>query len=272
MSLRREAVESLSPHAANYFVVLLGGLSRADSGLIVMQTSETDEEGGVDYLLKPIIKIEDFPPADPADGVAFSDQTLNILDSQRNLIATTIEDVIGEVHEPMRETTDITPSVNESCVLMEQTQFFRKQEILMANLVCVDMSRILAEGGEGFDNDDIATAYYSAATELKRASDEFLADSDPLREFVIPTMLPGMRLLQIKLSYLEPTFSVITTTATMGADDAEPTKETATSVLGNIFTYLDISHVNQSETLSDISSLNDDSGEDLGDLTMSDDE
>ena len=53
-------------HAANYFVVLLGGLSRADSGLIVMQTSETDEEGGIDYLLKPIIKIEDFclPTAD----------------------------------------------------------------------------------------------------------------------------------------------------------------------------------------------------------------
>ncbi len=265
MSLRREATESLSPHAANYFVVLLGGLSRADSGLIVMQTSETDEEGGVDYLLKPIIKIEDFPPADPADGVAFSDQTLNILDSQRNLIATTIEEVINEVHEPTSETTHITPSVNESCVLMEQTQFFRKQEILMANLVCVDMSRILAEGGEGFDNDDIATAYYSAAAELKRASDEFLADSDPLREFVIPTLLPGMLLMQVKLSYLEPTFRVITTTATMGPDDAEPTKHTETAVLGNIFTYLAIPNVDDTSLLSSIGSLNNDSDNDSTD-------
>ena len=272
MSLRREAAESLSPHAANYFVVLLGGLSRADSGLIVMQTSETDEEGGVDYLLKPIIKIEDFPPTDPADGVAFSDQTLNILDSQRNLIATTIEEVINEVHEPMNETTHITPSVNESCVLMEQTQFFRKQEILMANLVCVDMSRILAEGGEGFDNDDIATAYYSAAAELKRASDEFLADSDPLREFVIPTLLPGMLLMQVKLSYLEPTFRVITTTATMGPDDAEPTKHTETAVLGNIFTYLAIPNVDDTSLLSSIGSLDNDSDNDSTDWSENSDD
>ena len=272
MSLRREAAESLSPHAANYFVVLLGGLSRADSGLIVMQTSEADEEGGIDYLLKPIIKIEDFPPADPADGVAFSDQTLNILDSQRNLIATTIEEVINEVHEPMNETTHITPSVNESCVLMEQTQFFRKQEILMANLVCVDMSRILAEGGEGFDNDDIATAYYSAAAELKRASDEFLADSDPLREFVIPTLLPGMLLMQVKLSYLEPTFRVITTTATMGPDDAEPTKHTETAVLGNIFTYLAIPNVDDTSLLSSIGSLDNDSDNDSTDWSENSDD
>ena len=272
MSLRREAAESLSPHAANYFVVLLGGLSRADSGLIVMQTSETDEEGGVDYLLKPIIKIEDFPPTDPADGVAFSDQTLNILDSQRNLIATTIEEVINEVHEPTSETTHITPSVNESCVLMEQTQFFRKQEILMANLVCVDMSRILAEGGEGFDNDDIATAYYSAAAELKRASDEFLADSDPLREFVIPTLLPGMLLMQVKLSYLEPTFRVITTTATMGPDDAEPTKHTETAVLGNIFTYLAIPNVDDTSLLSSIGSLDNDSDNDSTDWSENSDD
>ena len=272
MSLRREAAESLSPHAANYFVVLLGGLSRADSGLIVMQTSEADEEGGIDYLLKPIIKIEDFQPADPADGVAFSDQTLNILDSQRNLIATTIEEVINEVHEPMNETTHITPSVNESCVLMEQTQFFRKQEILMANLVCVDMSRILAEGGEGFDNDDIATAYYSAAAELKRASDEFLADSDPLREFVIPTLLPGMLLMQVKLSYLEPTFRVITTTATMGPDDAEPTKHTETAVLGNIFTYLAIPNVDDTSLLSSIGSLDNDSDNDSTDWSENSDD
>lgn len=272
MSLRREAAESLSPHAANYFVVLLGGLSRADSGLIVMQTSEADEEGGIDYLLKPIIKIEDFPPADPADGVAFSDQTLNILDSQRNLIATTIEEVINEVHEPTSETTHITPSVNESCVLMEQTQFFRKQEILMANLVCVDMSRILAEGGEGFDNDDIATAYYSAAAELKRASDEFLADSDPLREFVIPTLLPGMLLMQVKLSYLEPTFRVITTTATMGPDDAEPTKHTETAVLGNIFTYLAIPNVDDTSLLSSIGSLDNDSDNDSTDWSENSDD
>jgi len=134
------------------------------------------------------------------------------------------------------------------------------------------MSRIMAEGGEGFDNDDIATAYYYAATELKRASDEFLADPDPLRDFVIPTLLPGMLLMQVKLSYLEPTFRVITTTATMEPDDAEPTKHTETAVLNNIFTYLAIPNVDDTSLLSDIGSLNNDSGENLGDLNMSDDE
>jgi hypothetical protein len=142
---------------------------------------------------------------------------------------------------------------------MEQTQFFRKEETLMANLVCVDMSRILAEGGEGFDNDDIATAYYSAATELKRTSDEFLADPDPLREFAIPTLLPGMLLMQIKLSYTESSFRVITTTATMEPDDTEPIKHTETALLGNIFTYLDIPNVDETPLLSDIDSLNNDS-------------
>ena len=271
LSLRRHAEASLSPHAANYFVVLLDGLSRAESGMIVMQTTEEDVGEPTDYIIKPIIKINNFPPDDPADGVAFSDQTLSILENQNELITSTIDRAVEHVHESSGPPEDVMPYISDSIILMEQTRFFRKQEILMANLVCVDISMVTAEG-EGFDNDDVAIAYYSAAAELKRVSDEFLADPDPLHEFTIPTMLPGMQLLQIQLSYIEPTFRVITTTATIEPDSTEPTRETKTSMLGNIFTYLAIPDVDDSSILSDIGPLNNDSGSELGDLTMSDDE
>ena len=78
--------------------------------------------------------------------------------------------------------------------------------------------------------------------------------------------------MQVKLSYLEPTFRVITTTATMGPDDAEPTKHTETAVLGNIFTYLAIPNVDDTSLLSSIGSLDNDSDNDSTDWSENSDD
>lgn len=236
LNLRLHAVDSLSPYVANYYVVLFNGVGEAESGLTVIQTTKRSPSSPIEYRLKPIIKIHDFPPSQPGEGVAFSEQTLTILETQSEEVSEKLRDTVRE----SRTDTDVTPVVEDVSVLMGQTNFHRKQDSLMACLLCVKMSRILAGGGRGFDDDSNAELYYSSADAVIEATEDYLRDSSPTRAFVVPQMPEGMELIQIKLSLVEPVFRITTSHMTRAAGVPTPVRSTSITDLGNVFTYLDI--------------------------------
>lgn len=236
LDLRLHAVDSLSPHVANYYVVLFNGLEEAESGLAIVQTTKRSPSSPLEYRLKPIIKIHDFPPSQPGDGVAFSEQTLTLLETQSEQISEKLRDTVREA----RTGTDVTPVVEDVSVLMGRTNFHRKQDSVMACLLCVRMSQILAGGGRGFDDDNNAESYYSSVDTVIDGVDDYLRDSNPTRAFIVPRMLEGMELIQIKLSLVEPVFRVTTSHMARSPGVPRPIMNTSITELGNIFTYLDI--------------------------------
>ena len=285
LELREHAIRSLQPYVANYFVVLLNGLREATNGLAIIQTTKLTQQT-LNYTLKPIYKIDNFPPAQPDLGVAFNDQTLAILDRQISNVEETLRGIIDEAVEES-DGTNVNARVSGSYLLMGQTDVYRKQEILMMDIVCVSVDQVMAPDGKGFDNDETSALYYEAANRVLTASRTFLADPNPLTVYPPPRMPPGMQVLQIKMSLISPIFSVLTLENVRVPGAPGPLMRTEASRLGNAFLYLENSTMESgivpgasddvSDDDDDNSSIHelasdDEGGVDLENLQLSDDE
>lgn len=250
--LRFDAMDALLPHVANYYLTLLDGLARADSGLIIIQTTKSSpSSSSTEYRLKPILKIDDFPPSQPGLGVAFSEQTLNILDNQNETILDKLRYVLATSSQTQG---DVLPVVENASIVLHKTNSYRKEDKLIAYLICVTVSQVTLRDGNGFDSDEVAQSYYSTAKTVLDMTKDYLRDRNPLRAFTIPRMPVGMELIQFSLSLTSPLMHMnVTSMRPVGLmNPPRLMMEQKITNLQNIFTYLDIqSSTDDSESESE---------------------